>query len=249
MEKVLEVKNLTKVFKNGRGVKDISFEVFKGDVVGFLGPNGAGKTTVMKLITGLAKPDRGEVRIFGCDIADSFEQAMSRVGCLIETVDAYEYLSAFRNLVLAVRFYPNISRSRIEEVLEEVGLGQYMHEKTGNFSLGMKQRLGLALAIISEPDLIILDEPVNGLDIEGMVDVRNTIVRLAGEKQTTFFISSHLVHEIEMVCNRIGIIIDGALVRAGLVSELVTNQYTSLENYYLEQLKSERGLRHEQPLC
>lgn len=248
MEKVLEVKNLTKVFKNGRGIRDISFDIFKGDVFGFLGPNGAGKTTVMKIITGLSQPDRGEVRIFDCNIADSFENAMARVGCLIETVDAYEYMTACKNLELAARFYPDIKKTRVEEVLEDVGLGQFKHEKTGNFSLGMKQRLGLALAIISDPGFVILDEPVNGLDIEGMVDVRNTIVQLAREKQTTFFISSHLVHEIEMVCNRIGIIIGGELVREGLVSKLVTNQYDSLESYYLEQLKSGRGVQNGQPL-
>ncbi|ADG83472.1 ABC transporter [Thermincola ferriacetica] len=241
MEKILEVTNLTKLYRNGRGIKNITFDIFKGDVFGFLGPNGAGKTTVMKIITGLSRADKGEVKIFGYDITEQFEKAMAKVGCLIETADAYEYMSAYRNLELAARFYSDIKKTRIEEVLEDVGLGPFKHEKVGTFSLGMKQRLGLALAILSEPEFVILDEPVNGLDIEGMVDVRNTITHLAGEKQITFFISSHLIHEIELICNRIGIIINGQLIREGRVSELLSDQYNSLEDYYISQLRGEGG--------
>jgi ABC-2 type transport system ATP-binding protein len=241
MEKILEINNLTKLYKNGRGVKDISFDIFKGDIFGFLGPNGAGKTTVMKIIAGLARANSGSVKIFGFDIEKDFEQAMARVGCLIETADAYEYMSARENMQLAARFYPVVSSERIEQVLQEVGLGQFKDEKAGCFSLGMKQRLGLALAILSEPEFVILDEPVNGLDIEGMVDIRNTIAQLAREKQTTFFISSHLIHEIQLVCNRVGIIINGRLVEAGLVSEMMKDSYSSLEEYYISRLKEERG--------
>lgn len=241
MEKVLEVKSLSKTYKNGRGVRNISFDIEKGDVFGFLGPNGAGKTTVMKVITGLSAAEQGEVKIFGCNIKDRFAQAMAKVGCLIETADAYEYMSAYQNLELAARFYPALKKTRIAEVLEEVGLGQFRKEKVGGFSLGMKQRLGLALAILSEPELVILDEPVNGLDIEGMVDIRNTIVNLAREKQTTFFISSHLIHEIELVCNRIGIIMNGELIREGRVADLLNDQYNSLEDYYISQLRGNRG--------
>jgi len=241
MEKILEVKNLTKIYRNGRGVKDISFDIFKGDIFGFLGPNGAGKTTVMKIVTGLSRADKGEVKIFGYDIAEQFEKAMAKVGCLIETADAYEYMSAYRNLELAARFYKDIKKTRIEEVLQDVGLGQFKNEKVGTFSLGMKQRLGLALAILSEPEFVILDEPANGLDIEGMVDIRNTITHLAREKQRTFFISSHLIHEIELVCNRIGIIINGELTREGRVSELLSDKYSTLEDYYIRQLRGEGG--------
>ena len=241
MEKILEVRNLTKTYKNGRGIKDISFDIYKGDIFGFLGPNGAGKTTVMKIITGLSKADKGEVKIFGRDIENQFEQAMSKVGCLIETADAYEYMSAYKNMQLAARYYPNLKQGRIDEVLEHVGLQQYKNEKAAGFSLGMKQRLGLALAIISEPEFVILDEPVNGLDIEGMVDIRNTILHLAREKQATFFISSHLIHEIELVCNRIGIIVNGELIQTGNVQELTAGRFDSLEDYYLSVLKEKRG--------
>ncbi len=249
MEKVLEVSKLTKTYKNGRGIKDVSFDVFRGDVFGFLGPNGAGKTTVMKIITGLTGADAGEVKIFGYDTTVHFEQAMSKVGCLIETADAYDYLTAYQNLSLAVRFYPGLGAARIDEVLELVGLRQYKNEKAGTYSLGMKQRLGLAAAILSGPEFIILDEPVNGLDIEGMVDIRNTISRLAREKQSTFFISSHLIHEIELICNRVGIIVNGNLVQTGAVDDLKNNRFSSLEEYYISRLRQGEGgaAGHEQP--
>lgn len=239
MENILEVSGLTKLYRNGRGIRDINFVIQRGDIFGFLGPNGAGKTSVMKIITGLIKPDSGQVKIFGCDIATRFAEAMSRVGCLVETADAYQYLSAEQNLKLAARFYPEVNRSRIDEVLETVGLSKYKQEKTAGYSLGMRQRLGLALAMLSRPELIILDEPVNGLDIEGMIEIRKTIARLAAEQQVTFFISSHLIHEIELVCNKIGIIIDGELIRKGEVRELA-GEFNSLEDYYVSQLKAKR---------
>lgn len=241
MEKILEVKDLTKLYKNGRGIKEISFDIIKGDIFGFLGPNGAGKTTVMKIITGLSKAEKGSVKIFGHAIDVANEKAMEKVGSLIETAEAYEYMSAYQNLELAARFYKNVDRARIDEVLEDVGLSAVKKEKVTGFSLGMKQRLGLAMAILSQPEFVILDEPVNGLDIEGMVDMRNTILNLAQKKLITFFISSHLIHEIELICNRIGIIINGVLIKEGKVDQLVDGQYRSLEDYYLGQLKEERG--------
>lgn len=244
MEKILEVKDLTKIFKNGRGVKDISFDIYKGDVFGFLGPNGAGKTTVMKIIAGLSKANQGEVKIFGYNILNDFEKAMAKVGCIIETAEAFEYLSAYKNLELAARFYKDIKKTRIDEVLELVGLNQFKHEKVNNFSLGMKQRLGLASAILSNPELVILDEPTNGLDIEGTVDIRNTIASLAKEQQVTFLISSHLIHEIELICNRIGIINNGIMIKEGLVSELLNDEYKTLEDFFIGQVRAQGGVKH-----
>ena len=240
MENILHVKDLTKIYKNNRGIRNISFDIFKGDIFGFLGPNGAGKTTVMKTIVGLCKADKGEVNIFGYNVFNQFEKAMEKVGCIIETADAYEYMTAYKNLEIAFSFYKNIEKFRIDEVLEIVGLSQYKNERVGNFSLGMKQRLGLASAVISNPELIILDEPTNGLDVEGMVDVRNIITSLAHEKGITFFISSHLIHEIELMCNRIGIINNGELIREGLVSELLNDDYKTLEDYFIKQVKDDR---------
>lgn len=250
MEKALEIKGLTKIYKNGRGVRDVGFEVNKGEIYGFLGPNGSGKTTVIKIITGLIRPDAGEVRIFGHDLNECFEQAMAGVGSLVDTAEAYGHLTAYKNLELAARFYRGLKKSRIGEVLDEVGLGRFKREKVQEFSLGMKQRLGIAQAILAEPELVILDEPVNGLDIEGMVEIRETILRLAREKRTTFFISSHLIHEIEQVCNRVGIIMDGRLVDQCDTAEALHRSHNSLEEYYLELVgRKRRGDPHGQSLC
>lgn len=242
MESVLEVKNLTKVYKNARGIRNISFEVNKGDVFGFLGPNGAGKTTAMKVVTGLCRPDSGEVKIFGINTGEDFEGAMKNVGCLIEKPEAYEFMSGYGNLEMAARYYKGIGKPRLEEVLETVGLGKYAHERLGVYSLGMKQRLGLALAILSRPELVILDEPANGLDIEGMVDIRNIIQHLSREQGITFFISSHLVHEMELTCTRIGIISDGNLIATGTVNELLAT-HSSLEDYFMKQVEQDRRLK------
>jgi len=242
MDKILEVKGLTKLYKNKRGIRDISFEVYRGDIFGFLGPNGAGKTTTMKAITSLCRIDSGEIRILGYDISHDFEKAMQRVGCIIETSEAFEYMSAYKNLEMAARFYKDIKPERIDEVLKIVGLEKYKNEKVSGYSLGMKQRLGLAAAILSEPELIILDEPVNGLDIEGMVDIRNIIKSLASDNKITFFISSHLIHEMELLCNRIGVIEDGRLIETGTVNEL-TNGHSNLEDFYMKKISENRGYK------
>lgn len=241
MDKILEVKNLTKLYKNNRGIKNISFDIFKGDIFGFLGPNGAGKTTVMKTITGLCKPDEGEIKIFGFNVGHQFEKAMQKVGSIIETACAYEYMTAHKNLELAGRYYGDATEERIEKALELFGLGKYKNEKVCNYSLGMKQRLGLASAVLSRPEFVILDEPTNGLDVEGMIDVRNIIARLAREEGITFFISSHLIHEVELICNRIGIINNGELLREGLVAELLDSGDISLEDFFVKQIKAAKN--------
>ena len=163
MEKVLEVEGLTKLYSNGRGVVDISFKVYKGEVFGFLGPNGAGKTTVMKAITGLNTFKKGRVEILGFDLKTQFEKALGKVGAIIETADAYEYMSAYYNLKIASRFYKNMEKYSIDEILDIVHLSEFKNEKVSKFSLGMKQRLALALALISKPQLVILDEQLMAL--------------------------------------------------------------------------------------
>lgn len=245
MEKVLEVKNLTKLYKNGRGVKDINFDVYKGDVFGFLGPNGAGKTTVMKSIVGLNMFERGEVKILGFDIKSKLEKALGKVGAIIETADAYEYMSAYNNLKITSRFYSNIKESDIDEILEVVDLKKFKNEKVSKFSLGMKQRLALASALLSNPELIILDEPTNGLDIEGTVQMRNLIIGLAREKQVTFFISSHLVHEIELMCSKVAIIHKGMLINQGEEIKNIKEKYASLEDFYMDEINKRRGESNE----
>ncbi|OZB91420.1 ABC transporter [Paenibacillus sp. XY044] len=229
MNSVLEVEGITKLYRNNRGVKDVSFTAMEGEVFGFIGPNGAGKTTVLKIITGLIRPDRGKARIMGQDIAEHFEQAISHIGCIIETPEAYEYMSARDNLKLSARFYKDLPADRIDEVLEQVGLMPYRHERVRGFSLGMKQRLGLASALLSAPRLVLLDEPTNGLDIEGMADFRATVRQLA-DQGITFLISSHLIHDLSLIADRVGVMRDGHLISLGSEDEW-TGAGLTLEQY------------------
>lgn len=236
METVIEISNLSKIYKNGRGIRDISLEINRGEVFGFLGPNGAGKTTAMKIMTGLIKPDSGDVKILGHSVLEEFEKAMDKVGCIIETAESYQYLTAFENLKQFSRYYKDVDNKRIEEVLELVGLLKYKDEKTRKFSLGMKQRIGIAGAILSRPEVIILDEPLNGLDVEGMIDMRKLILKLAEEEKTTFFISSHLIHDVELTCNKIGVLYGGRLLNVDTTKNILNN-YATLENYFVSEVE------------
>ncbi|MBO8173144.1 MAG: ATP-binding cassette domain-containing protein [Bacillaceae bacterium] len=233
--KAIIISDLTKVYQNGRGIIDLNLEINQGDIFGFLGPNGAGKTTAMKIMVGLMKPDRGDVNIFGSSITEDYVNAMKHVGCMIETAESYPYLTANENLKLFARFYPEVDQNRIDEVLEITGLSAYKHEKSRKFSLGMKQRLGIAAAILSRPRLLILDEPLNGLDVEGMLDMRRLIKHLAEEEGTTFFISSHLIHDIELTCTRVGVVYNGKLINIDDVQNILAN-YASLENYFVSEV-------------
>jgi len=235
VEKAVVIDGLTKVYKNGRGIFDINLEVDRGEVFGFLGPNGAGKTTAMKIMTGLMKPDSGDVKIFGASILRDFVNAMKYVGCIIETAESYPYLTAYENLKLFSRYYPEVDESRIDECLEITGMLKYKKEKVRKFSLGMKQRLGISAAIISKPGLLILDEPLNGLDVEGMVEMRKLIKRLSKEEGTTFFISSHLIHDVELTCTKIGVVYGGKLINVDYTQNILTN-YSSLENYFISEV-------------
>lgn len=236
MDKVIEIQGLSKVYKNGRGVTDINLDIYRGDIFGFLGPNGAGKTTAMKIMAGLIKPDNGDVKILGHSILNDFEAAIAKVGCIIETAESYPYLTAFENLKQFSRYYKDIDSKRIEEVLELTGLLRYKNEKPRKFSLGMKQRLGIAAAILSRPEVVILDEPLNGLDVEGMIDMRNIIKDLAEKENTTFFISSHLIHDVELTCTRIGVLYNGKMLNVDTTKNILNN-YASLENYFISEVE------------
>lgn len=236
MEKVIEIKNLSKVYKNGRGIRDINLDIHRGEIFGFLGPNGAGKTTAMKIMTGLVTADSGDVKILGHSISEDFEGAMKKVGCIIETAESYPYLTAFENLKQFSRYYKDVDNKRIEEVLELTGLIKYKDEKPRKFSLGMKQRLGIAAAILSRPEVIILDEPLNGLDVEGMIHMRNIIKDLSEREKTTFFISSHLIHDVELTCTSIGILYNGKMLNVDTTENILKN-YVSLENYFISEVE------------
>lgn len=241
MGNAIVIKNLEKKYKNNRGIENVNLEVAKGDIFGFLGPNGSGKTTAMKIMVGLLKPDRGDVLINGFSVLDDYEKAMDSVGCIIENVTPFPYLTAFENLKLGARFHPKVHNDRIDECLEMTGILKYKNEKAKNFSLGMKQRLGISMALLSNPKILILDEPLNGLDVEGMVDMRKLILRLSKENGTTFFISSHLIHDIELTCNKVGILYHGKQLGVETTENILKN-YSSLENYYLSEVGSDEKL-------
>ena len=235
MDKAIVIENLSKKYKNNRGIQDINLEINRGEIFGFLGPNGAGKTTAMKIMVGLMKADKGDVRINGYSISKDYEQAMKNVGCIIESVTPFPYLTAYENMKLWGQFYDKVDEVRIDKSLQITGLIQYKNEKIKNYSLGMKQRLGIAMAILSDPNIIILDEPFNGLDIEGMVQMRELIINLSNQQKTTFFISSHLIHDIELTCDKVGILYGGRLLGIDSTQNILKN-YSSLENYYLSEV-------------
>lgn len=237
MDQAIVIENLSKKYKNNRGIEDINLEVARGEIFGFLGPNGAGKTTAMKVMTGLMTADKGSVHINGHDVSEQYEAAMRDVGCIIEGVTPYTYLTAMENLRICARFYEGVDDARIVECLDAVGIAKYKNEKVKNFSLGMKQRMGIAIAMLSHPSVLILDEPLNGLDVEGMVEMRNLILRLSQEEHTTFFISSHLIHDVELTCNRVGLLHQGRLLGCAYTSDILQS-CASLEEYYIREVEA-----------
>ncbi len=236
---VIETKNLTKLYKNNRGIKNVTLTVEQGDILGLLGPNGSGKTTVMKAILNLIQSS-GSIRIFGLELSGHFEEIMQKTGALIEAPAIYKDMTAYQNVKMHASLYPQISKERIEHILDVVHLLRYKNDKAGRFSLGMKQRLGLAAAFVSEPELVILDEPVNGLDIEGVVEIREIIKKLNAEKNTTFLISSHMASEIEKTCNKVAVMYEGDLIAQSTVEDAL-KLHPSMEDYFLTVVKDKRG--------
>lgn len=208
---ILKCINLKKQVKDKIIIENISFSVNKGDIVGLLGPNGSGKTTIIKLIVGLMNITEGDVYINGYDIKKDFINAINKVGVIVESPDLYMYLSGYDNLKLTANNYKNISKSRIDEVIKIVGLENRIKDKVSTYSLGMRQRLGIAEAIINKPNLLILDEPTNGLDIEGTIEMRN-FLKLLYNQGIAILMSSHNLTEIDNLCNRIIAIKNGKLI-------------------------------------
>ena len=208
---ILKCENLKKIIKNKTLVENISFSANKGDIIGLVGPNGAGKTTIIKLILGLIKLTEGKVLINGYDIQNDFVNAINKVGAIVENPDLYMYLSGYDNLKLTANNYRNITKERINEVIKIVGLEQRIKDKVSTYSLGMRQRLGIAEAIINNPELLILDEPTNGLDVEGIIEIRELIKELSS-RGIAILISSHNLTEIDNLCNRIIAIKNGKII-------------------------------------
>ena len=220
-EVVLHTHNLTKHYKQRIAVNNLSLEVQRGEICGFLGPNGAGKTTTIRMALGLIAPTSGSIEILGQDIAAHGARILPRVGALVETPALYLYMSGRNNLRAVASVLGGVPEKRIDAVLELVGLQSRQKDRVRTYSLGMKQRLGVAIALLQDPDLLILDEPANGLDPAGIVEMRDLMHRLSAEGKTVF-ISSHLLTEVQQICTRVAIINLGKLVTVATIEELTT---------------------------
>jgi len=222
MTTIVEVNNLTKKFKDIIAVHDLSFTVNEGDVYGFLGQNGAGKSTTMRMLLTLIKPTSGNISIFNRDLLKSREDILRKTGAIIEKPDLYNYLTAYENVAFLSKLSGrNISKDVALGFLKMVGLAERAHSKVKTFSQGMKQRLGIAVALVHEPSLIILDEPTNGLDPQGIADTRELIKNLSYQHGKTVMVSSHLLSEIELIANRILIIHKGKKIVEGASKDLL----------------------------
>jgi ABC-2 type transport system ATP-binding protein len=215
----LELKNLTKKIKSKTIVDDLSFSVREGEIFGLLGPNGAGKTTTIRMIVGLISITDGDVFINGTNVRGNYEKAMEQVGAIVENPQLYDFMSGYKNLMQYARIMPGVTKERIDEVIKLVDLEYAIHDKVKTYSLGMRQRLGVAQALLHKPNVLILDEPTNGLDPQGIYDLRNYL-RMLANNGTSVIVSSHMLAEMQMMCDRVAIIQHGKLVRI----DEITNQ-------------------------
>ena len=218
---VVQFKNIKKKIGKKMIIDDISFDVNAGEIFGFLGPNGAGKTTTIRMLFGLISITEGEILVNGFSIKNDYEKAIVSVGGIVENPEMYKYLSGYKNLVHYARMYGNITKGRIDEVIALVGLDQRIKDKVKTYSLGMRQRLGLAQALLHKPSLIVLDEPTNGLDPAGIHEFRAHLRMLAEKENVAIMISSHQLSEMELMCDRIGIIQNGKLIDIQTVNDFL----------------------------
>ena len=230
MSPIIEVNNLSKKFKDVHAVNDLSFTVNEGDIYGFLGQNGAGKSTTIRMLLTLIKPTEGSINLFGKKLSTHRSEILSKVGAVIEKPDLYKYLSAYDNLSIFAKMSGiKVTKQLLMQQLKMVGLEERAKDVVRTFSQGMKQRLGIAVALIHNPALIVLDEPTNGLDPQGIADMRNLILHLSREMGKTVLISSHLLSEIELIANRMIIIHKGKKMVEGVVTTLLDPAHTLIE--------------------
>ncbi|MGE6486844.1 ABC transporter ATP-binding protein [Paenisporosarcina sp. NPDC076898] len=222
---IVELKNLSKAIGKKKIIDNLNLQLFPGQITGFLGPNGAGKTTTIRMMAGLMKPTSGEVVVEGQSLSDHFEETMSKVGVIVENPEMYKYMSGWKNLVHFARMNKSISKERITEVVEQVGMQNRIHERVSTYSLGMRQRLGLAQALLHRPKFLILDEPTNGLDPAGIREFRTYLRKIAVEDGVSVFVSSHLLSEIELMCDRIAIIQNGQLINIREMNQVEEAHY------------------------
>lgn len=227
METLLECQNICKSFGKKQILHDVSFTIEEGDILAFIGPNGSGKTTTIKLILGLQKIDKGNVFINGYNVKTDFINAIDKVGAIVENPDSYMYLSGYDNLKIVANCYPNVTEEKIREVLKYVDLESRMHDKVNKYSLGMRQRLGIARALLNSPNVLILDEPTNGLDPEGIKELRELLKKLASDGMG-ILISSHNLAELESFCTKVCVIDAGVIIETSDVKEFKKNENTVL---------------------
>lgn len=239
MKTILEVNNICKSFGKKQILKDVSFSLDEGEILGFIGPNGAGKTTTIKLILGLQSIGSGSVKINGYDIEKEFVKAINNVGAIVESPDLYMYLSGRTNLNMIANYYNNFSKDRINEVIKLTGLENRIDDKVSKYSLGMRQRLGIAAALLNNPNLLILDEPTNGLDPEGIKELRSLLKKLAKVENIGILISSHNLSELESFCTDVCIIKNGEIISTDTVKSIKQDDTTS----YLLELNKTTGIK------
>jgi len=240
-EIAVKLTNVSKEIKGKQIIKDVSFEVYKGEVFGFLGPNGAGKTTTIRMMVGLMGITSGDIFIEGASIKTDYEKAVSHVGAIVENPEMYKFLTGYQNLMQYARMVPGVTEARLAEVIELVGLTDRIKEKVKTYSLGMRQRLGIAQALLHKPKVLILDEPTNGLDPAGIREIRDYLRKLAREEQMAIVVSSHLLSEMELMCDRIGIIQQGELLDIQSVRDFIQDGVSSYQ-FKVAQLVAAQGI-------
>lgn len=211
-EPIVQLQNLSKTIRGKQLIQQLNIDLYPGQITGFLGPNGAGKTTTIRMMTGLMHPTEGNVIIDGLSLKEHYEEAISKVGVIVENPEMYKFMSGYKNLLHFARMHKNVTKERIQEVIQQVGLENRIHEKVSTYSLGMRQRLGLAQALLHRPKFLILDEPTNGLDPAGIREFRMYLRKIASEEGVSVFVSSHLLSEIELMCDRVAVIQNGQLI-------------------------------------
>ncbi|MBD1379564.1 ABC transporter ATP-binding protein [Metabacillus arenae] len=237
---ILYIKNATKRIGSNVILDQVNFQVKKGEIFGLLGPNGSGKTTLIRAVVGLVQLTKGEVEISGINLKSHYEEAISHVGAIVENPEFYPYLTGYQNLVHFANMHGNITKERISRVIELVNLSDSIDDKVQTYSLGMRQRLGIAQAILHEPSLLILDEPTNGLDPAGMKELRTYLKKLSKEGNVSIIIASHLLKEVEELCDRVAIIQDGKILAVKPVREF---EETALLSVYFELDRPKEGLK------
>ena len=233
MEKVtktaVQLIDVCKVINGKEIIKNVSYEVFEGEVFGFLGPNGAGKTTTIRMIVGLISISSGDILIDGTSIKANYEKAIRQVGAIVENPEMYKFLTGYQNLMQYKRMTPGVTKERLKEVINLVGLTDRIHEKVKTYSLGMRQRLGIAQALLHKPKVLILDEPTNGLDPAGIREIRDYLRKLAQNEQMAIIVSSHLLSEMELMCDRVGIIQKGELIDIQSIRDFVKDEQSTFQ--------------------